>query len=305
MPSRRVIMEGGTVNHDQFRKHFIVPPGTQVSLAKDYDPGFVAHYTSSKHAAKELEAGVLRLADYQDMLYAQDQWSLLIIFQAIDAAGKDSTIKHVMSGLNPQGTQVASFKAPVGEETDHDYLWRCVRHLPERGRIGIFNRSYYEEVVVVRVHPEFLAAQKLPVEMKDEGIWKRRFREINSFERYLSDNGTRVLKFFLNVSKTEQKKRFLERIEKPEKNWKFSAQDVKERAHWDEYMAAFEDMLSNTSTEIAPWYVIPADHKWFSRIAVANIITLAMDGLDLAYPTLTDAQRAALLEAKVQLDSED
>lgn len=291
------------MNHDEFLKHFIVPAGKKISLG-DYDPKFVAHYTSEEQAGKDLEAGVVRLTSYQDMLYAQDQWAVLIIFQALDAAGKDSTIKHVMSGLNPQGTQVASFKAPSGEELDHDYLWRCIRHLPERGRIGIFNRSYYEEVLVVRVHPAILEAQKLPPAMKDKSIWRRRFRQINNFERYLTENGTLVLKFFLHVSKEEQKRRFLERIDKPDKNWKFSAQDVKERAYWNDYVRAYEDALSHTSTEFAPWYVIPADHKWFTRIAVAEIITNAMEGLHLAYPKVSDEQRIALLQAKVLLENE-
>jgi PPK2 family polyphosphate:nucleotide phosphotransferase len=273
---------------------------------KDVDPGDTHHLASEqKPQAKELLGrGVEWLAELQDKLYAQDSWSLLLIFQAMDAAGKDGTIKHVMSGVNPQGCQVFSFKVPSAEDLDHDYMWRYARSLPERGRIGIFNRSYYEEVLVVRVHPEILERQQLPPDLKDKGIWKRRFQEINNFEDYLVDNGTIVLKFFLNVSKEAQKKRFLERIDRPEKNWKFSSADAKERQRWDDYQAAYEDVLNHTSTKHAPWYVVPADHKWFSRLAVGAVILQTMRDLKLAYPTIGEAQKQELLKAKEMLESE-
>ena len=283
---------------------FIVPPGKKINLQKDYDPGFTAEFVKKKEARKILTEGVQLLAEYQDKLYAQNAHALLIVFQAMDAAGKDSAIKHVMSGLNPQGTQVYSFKAPSEEELDHDYLWRNFKALPERGRIGIFNRSHYEEVLVVRVHPEFLERQHLPANLKGKGIWKRRFDEINHFEEYLTNNGIVVLKFFLNVSKAEQKKRFLERIDRPEKNWKFSMADVKERQRWDDYMAAYEDMFNHTSTSYAPWYIVPADHKWFTRLVVATVIHQTMRQLDLAYPTLSAEQQQQLLRAKDQLENE-
>ncbi len=282
-----------------------VPPGKKINLKKDYDPGHTGGLVKKKDARKLLAEGVQLLAEYQDKLYAQNTHALLIIFQALDAAGKDGVIKHVMSGVNPQGTEVYSFKAPSVEELDHDYLWRNFKALPERGRIGIFNRSYYEEVLVVRVHPEFLAHQNLPPETAGKGLWKRRFEEINHFERYLTNNGIIVLKFFLNVSKAEQKKRFLERIDRPEKNWKFSAADVQERQHWDEYMAAYEDMFNHTSTEAAPWYIVPADHKWFTRLAVATVIYQTLRNLDLAYPTISEEHKQQLLQAKAQLESEE
>lgn len=255
-------------------------------------------------AVEGLRAGVDALAQLQDMLYAQDRWSLLLIFQAMDAAGKDGVIKHVMSGVNPQGCQVASFKAPSGEELDHDFLWRCVRHVPERGRIGIFNRSYYEETLVVRVHPEILEAQKIPPVLVGKKIWKERWRDIRAFERYLGANGVVVRKFFLHVSRAEQKRRFLERIERPEKNWKFSPDDVAERAHWREYMRAYEDTIRNTSTERAPWYVVPADNKWFTRIVVAAAVIDALASLDLRYPEVSRTQRAALARARRTLLAE-
>jgi PPK2 family polyphosphate:nucleotide phosphotransferase len=283
--------------------HFIVPPGKKIQL-KDYDPGFTGEFKNKQEALNDLEADVKKLAEYQDVLYAQDTYALLIIFQAMDAAGKDGVIKYVMSGVNPQGCQVYSFTAPSAEELDHDYLWRNMKALPERGRIGIFNRSYYEEVLIVRVHPEILDAQQLPPEAKKADIWKRRFEEINDFERYLVGNGIIVLKFFLNVSKEQQKRRFLKRIATPEKNWKFSLNDVKERAHWDEYMAAFEDVFNHTSTEWAPWHIIPADNKWFTRAAVAEIIVSKLKSLDLSYPTLSEEQRQELAKAKELLDSE-
>ncbi|WP_269851858.1 polyphosphate kinase 2 family protein [Methanosarcina horonobensis] len=241
----------------------------------------------------------------QDKLWAQNQYAVLMILQALDAAGKDGTIKHVMSGVNPQGVDVHSFKGPSSEELDHDYLWRNFKALPSRGRIGIFNRSYYEEVLVVRVHPEFLASQQLPPALKDERIWRRRFEEINNFEKYLVDNGIIVVKIFLYVSKEAQKERFLERAMMPEKNWKFSAADMKERAFWDDYIDAYEDMFNHTSTEWAPWHIVPADHKWFTRLAVAAVLYNTMENLNLAYPTISEQQKQALLVAKKELENED
>ena len=290
--------------HD-FIQPFIVPPGKKISLKKDYDPHYSADYVKKSEADEKLAEGVQLLADYQDKLYAESTDALLIILQAMDAAGKDGAIKHVMSGLNPQGTHVTSFKVPSAEEIDHDYMWRNFKVLPERGRIGIFNRSYYEEVLVVRVHPQILGGQSLPPALKDDGIWKRRFREMNNFEEYLTNNGIHVIKLFLNVSREEQKKRFLERIERPEKNWKFSAGDVKERAFWDDYMAAYEDMLNHTSTEWAPWYVIPADRKWFTRLAVAAVIIDKMQEIDPQYPEVSEAHKAELVESKAVLESEE
>jgi PPK2 family polyphosphate:nucleotide phosphotransferase len=252
-----------------------------------------------------LQIGVDALAAMQDILYAQDKWSLLIIFQAMDAAGKDGAIKHVMSGVNPQGCQVSSFKAPSSEDLDHDYLWRCQKHLPERGRIGIFNRSYYEEVLVVRVHESILKSQKLPKKLITEDIWEKRFKDIRNFEKYLYRNGTIVIKFFLNVSKNEQKKRFIERVDNPDKNWKFSAADAKERGFWNDYMFAYEELIKNTSTEKSPWYVIPADNKSYARIAIASAIITALDEMELEYPTVSpekiaelNAVKKALLEEK-------
>lgn len=283
---------------------FLVPEGKKVNL-KNYQTDDTGDYTDKKQAEKDLAKNIERLAELQDVLYAQNEHALLIIFQAMDAAGKDSAIKHVMSGLNPQGTQVFSFKQPSAEELDHDYLWRSAKNLPERGRIGIFNRSYYEEVLVVRVHPAILQNQSLPPTIKnDKKIWQKRFAQIRSTEDYLAENGVHVLKFFLNVSKDEQKKRFLKRINEPEKNWKFSAQDAKERAFWDDYMKAYEDALGNTSTENSPWYVIPADSKWFTRVAVSNIIIEKMESLNLQYPQVSEAHQQDLLEAKKMLESE-
>ena len=283
----------------------MVPPDRQIDLRKEYDPGFVSHFVSKQDAQAQLETGIRKLAEQQEKLYAQNTLALLINFQAMDAAGKDSTIKHVMSGVNPQGVQVKSFKVPSAEELDHDYLWRNFLELPNRGHIGIFNRSYYEEVLVVRVHPEFLDRQQLPPQLKGEDIWKRRYEEINNFEKYLTDNGMVVLKFFLNVSKEEQKKRFLERIEEPEKNWKFSANDVLERRYWDAYMDAYEDMFNHTSTPWAPWYIIPADHKWFTRLAVVSLINYTIDGLNLAYPSVSAEQKEALQKAKEAMEQEE
>lgn len=287
------------MNHD----HFLVQPGRKISL-KDYDPDYTGEFENKEQAETKLREDVLRLASYQDVLYAQNTYSLLIIFQAMDASGKDSTIKHVMSGVDPQGCQVFSFKSPSAEELDHDYLWRSAKSLPERGRIGIFNRSYYEEVLVVRVHPAILNAQQLPSERKTENIWQRRFEEINHFERYLTHNGIVVLKFFLNVSKEKQRDRFLKRINTPEKNWKFSLNDVKERSHWDDYMAAYEDAFNHTSSEEAPWYIIPADNKWFMRTAVADVIITKLASLNLTYPTVSEEHRQNLLKAKEILEQE-
>ncbi len=280
-----------------------VPPGKKISL-KDFDPSEHGSYDEKKSATEKLQKDVSRMAELQDVFYASNSYSLLLIFQAMDAAGKDGAIKHVMSGINPQGCQVASFKTPTSREMNHDYLWRCNIFLPERGRIGIFNRSYYEEVLIVRVHPEFLDAQKIPTDLKKGDIWKRRFGEINNFEHYLADNGTRILKFFLHLSKDEQKKRFLKRIETPSKNWKLSASDVKEREKWDDYEHAYEDMLSNTSTKEAPWHIIPADHKWYSRMAIAEIIVQEMESLNLKYPKLDKKELVALKESKKLLLSE-
>jgi PPK2 family polyphosphate:nucleotide phosphotransferase len=285
-------------------KQFLVPRDKKVSLKKDFDPGFSLHDLSNNEAKVLLQHGVELLAEYQDKLYAQKKHSVLIVLQAMDAAGKDGTIKHVMSGINPQGCQVYSFKAPTTEELAHDYLWRCTKVLPERGYIGIFNRSYYEEVLIARVHPEILKAQNLPAEDIDKQIWKRRFEEINNFEKYLTENGTTVIKFFLYVSKEEQKRRFLKRIERPDKNWKFSSSDAKERGYWDDYIKAYEDCFSNTSTKWAPWYVIPADNKPFTRLAVAHIIYEVLKELNLKYPLVSAGQKKELVKAGQILNSE-
>ena len=255
-------------------------------------------------AKAALAEGVRALAALQDKLYAQDRWAVLLIFQAMDAAGKDGAIEHVMSGVNPQGCQVFSFKAPSREEQDHDFLWRCMKCLPERGRIGIFNRSYYEETLVVRVHPELLEAQRLPPECVRNDLWRDRFQDICAFERYLARNGVLVRKFFLHVSKQEQKQRFLDRLDDPRKNWKFSSQDAKERGYWDKYMAAYEDMVRHTATEHSPWYVVPADHKWFTRLVVAAAIVDALASLGLEYPTVSAAQRRELAVARKALKAE-
>lgn len=284
--------------------NFLIKPGSKVSLS-DHPTDFTGSFTDKTQAQGELQKGVEALSQYQDILYAQNTYAILLIFQAMDAAGKDSTIKHVMSGVNPQGCQVYSFKSPSAEELDQTYLWRNMKALPERGRIGIFNRSYYEEVLVVRVHPEYLQHQQLPTSIKNsQNIWHQRFEEINNFESYLTHNGVVVLKFFLHVSKKEQKRRFLKRIEQPEKNWKFAAGDLQERQLWPQYMAAYEDVLSHTSTEHVPWHVIPADKKWFMRWAVADIVVNKLKSLNLSYPTLSPRQQAELAEAKVQLELE-
>ncbi len=285
-----------------FSKQYCVGKGDDFRL-KDYETKASFNLgPEGKPLVKEtLQIGVDALAAMQDILYAQDKWSLLIIFQAMDAAGKDGAIKHVMSGVNPQGCQVSSFKAPSSEDLDHDYLWRCQKHLPERGRIGIFNRSYYEEVLVVRVHEQILMNQKLPEKLITKDIWEDRFQDIRNFEKYLNRNGTVVIKFFLNVSKDEQKERFIERVDDPDKNWKFSTGDVKERQYWDDYMHAYEELIKNTSTEKSPWYVIPADNKSYARIAIASAIITALDELDLEYPTVSDEKIAELQAVKKAL----
>jgi PPK2 family polyphosphate:nucleotide phosphotransferase len=282
---------------------FIVPPDTRIRL-DDYDPGYTGDYTNKKHARKRLKGDIARLAELQDVLYAHNRFSLLLIFQAMDAAGKDSAIKHVMSGVNPQGCQVFSFKQPSAEELDHDFMWRYTQRLPERGRIGIFNRSYYEETLVVRVHPKILAGQHIPGEFKGDDIWKRRFETFNNLESYLARNGTHVIKFFLHVSKEEQAQRFLDRINRPEKNWKFSNADMRERGFWDDYMGAFEEVFAHTSTEAAPWYIVPADHKWFSRVVVSTAICHTLSKLNLDYPVVDPQQQSDLGNARVQLESE-
>ncbi|WP_036488664.1 polyphosphate kinase 2 family protein [Myxosarcina sp. GI1] len=279
---------------------FIVAPGTKIAL-KQYDSEYIGHFKHKSEAKHELQEHIEHLTKHQEVLYAQNTFALLIVFQAMDAAGKDSTIKYVMSGVNPQGCQVFSFRVPSAEELDHDYLWRYVKALPERGRIGIFNRSYYEEVLVVRVHPELLNRQQLPPEVKTDRIWESRFEEINNFEKYLSQNGIIILKFFLNVSKEEQKSRFLDRINRPEKNWKFS--DIKERAYWDKYMHAYEELFNHTSTVYAPWYIIPADRKWFTRLVVADIICNRLASLKLSYPKVSEVDKKQLLKAKEKLEN--
>ena len=284
-------------------KVFRVTEGKKFRL-QDIDPSDTRGLKSKEKAQNALAQGIVRLREDQAKLYAQDRWALLLIFQAMDAAGKDSTIEHVMSGVNPQGCQVYAFKAPSAEELDHDFMWRTTRCLPERGRIGIFNRSYYEEVLVVRVHPEFLTKQRLPEKLVTNDIWSQRYEDINAFERYLSRNGTMIRKFFLHVSKKEQKQRFLARLAEPEKNWKFALQDVKERAHWDAYMHAYEEMIRHTATEHAPWYVIPADHKWFMRLAVAEVIAETLESLELSFPPVDAEKRQELDTARTLLKSE-
>lgn len=271
----------------------------------DIDPRDTAGYSSEeKPRAKDLlQQGIVMLSDLQERLYAQDQWGVLLIFQAMDAAGKDGAIRHVMSGVNPQGCQVYSFKGPSAEDLDHDFLWRTSRCLPERGRIGIFNRSYYEEVLVVRVHPELLEKQKLPRELVSKDIWEERYEDINGLERYLSRNGYVIRKFFLHVSKNEQKKRFLSRLDEPEKNWKVSSADARERQFWDKYMEAYEDMIRHTATPHAPWYVIPADNKWFTRLVVAAVIVNALDELKLEFPRVDPKRRTDLEMARKTLEA--
>ncbi len=285
---------------DRFR----IAEGSKVEL-DNHPTDHSGGYTDKKMAVADLAKNIERLTELQDILYAQNVHSLLIIFQAMDAAGKDGAIKHVMSGLNPQGCQVTSFKQPSSEEIDHDFLWRCQKALPERGRIGIFNRSHYEEVLVVRVHSGILQLQQLPDKVKnDKFIWKKRFRQIRDWEQHLTENGTHVLKFFLHVSKEEQKKRFLERIDIPEKNWKFSAGDAKERVFWDDYMNAYEDAMEETSTDHAPWYVIPADKKWFTRLAISEVIVQKLESLKMSYPVVSPERLIELQEAKKILEGE-
>jgi PPK2 family polyphosphate:nucleotide phosphotransferase len=281
-----------------------VKPGSRVRLAKDFDPAFKAGVSRKKDGVALLEEGVQLLSEYQARLAAQDSWGVLVVLQAMDAAGKDGTIRHVMSGVNPQGVAVHSFKVPSAEELDHDYLWRYARRLPARGEIGIFNRSYYEEVLVVRVHPENLDRQKLPKAAKKGNVWKRRYREINDWERYLSDNGFRIAKLFLNLSQEEQRTRFLRRIDLPDHNWKFSSADVAERERWEDYQLALSDMLSHTSTEWAPWYVIPADRKWFERLAVGLVLAHTLLEIDPHFPKVGKKQRETLLEVKQTLEAQ-
>jgi PPK2 family polyphosphate:nucleotide phosphotransferase len=285
---------------DQYR----VTPGNAVKL-KEFDCRDSGGISGKQEARTLLAEGIERLAELQDVLYADNRFALLLIFQAMDAAGKDSAIKHVMSGVNPQGCQVFSFKAPSAQELDHDYLWRCLKTLPERGRIGIFNRSYYEEVLVVRVHPEILDRQKLPPDARGAKVWKHRFEDITNVERYLTRNGIVIRKFFLHVSKEEQKKRFLERIDREDKNWKFSIQDVEERQHWDAYQEAYEEMLTHTSTDWAPWYVVPADRKWFTRLVIGGVIIETLESLGLRYPSLDEEGKAMLQKARTKLEQED
>ena len=290
---------------EKMLKRYRIEEGKHFRL-KDHDPGDTHGLKSEgKPEARELlTKGVEELARLQDVLAAQNRWALLVVFQAMDAAGKDGTIKHVMSGVNPQGVQVTSFKAPSSEEQDHDFLWRTMKHFPERGDIGIFNRSYYEEVLVVRVHPELLQKEKLPAPLVTKHIWRDRFEDINALERYLTRNGIAILKFFLHVSKKEQKRRFMERLDRPDKNWKFSAADVGERQRWDDYQDAYEDMIQNTASEYAPWYVVPADNKWFTRLVVAAAIVDALKSLKLAYPKVDGERKAELAAARKQLLSE-
>ena len=290
-------------NARELARPFRISKGKNFRL-KDVDPDNTLDFTkeADKPTAKEaLAMGVAALAELQDQLYAQDKWAVLLIFQAMDAAGKDGAIKHVMSGVNPQGCQVNSFKSPSAEDLDHDYLWRCMKHLPNRGQIGIFNRSYYEEVLVVRVHPEFLAKQKMPPKLVGKKIWGQRFEDIRNFEQYLARNGVVVRKFFLHVSKKEQKRRFLERIDDPLKNWKFSSNDANERDFWDDYMGAYEQMIQETATKDAPWYVVPADNKWFTRVVVAAAVIETLDSLDLAYPKVDEGKLKELAAAKKKL----
>ena len=271
---------------------------------KDFDPADTGKIASEDEAKDLLAEGIQSMSDLQEKLYAQDRWGLLLMFQAMDAAGKDGAIKHVMSGINPQGCEVTSFKTPSSEELNHDYLWRSMCKIPERGRIGIFNRSYYEEVLVVRVHPDVLKAERIPPALVTKHIWDERFDDIRRYERYLTRNGIVICKFFLHLSKKEQKKRFLDRLDHPDKNWKFSAADVKERGYWDAYQSAYEDLIKQTATPYAPWYVVPADNKWFTRVVVAGAIVDALEGLQLSYPKLTAAQKRDMAEAQRKLDRE-
>jgi PPK2 family polyphosphate:nucleotide phosphotransferase len=285
-------------------KPYSVDDGKKFHL-KDFDPADTGHLHSKEHAKELLERGIAEMADLQDKLYAQDRWALLLIFQAMDAAGKDGAIKHVMSGVNPQGCQVYSFKVPSEEELNHDYLWRNMRRLPERGHIGIFNRSYYEEVLVVRVHPEAFKQERIPNSLITKNIWQDRFDDITNFEQYLTHNGIVIRKFFLNLSKKEQKKRFLARLDEPEKNWKFSAADIHERSFWGDYMKAYEEMITHTASKHSPWYVVPADNKWFTRVVVAAAIVDTLESLNLAFPTVDPDKREELDAARKQLEGKN
>jgi PPK2 family polyphosphate:nucleotide phosphotransferase len=281
-----------------------VKPGSKVNLARDFDPGYKAGYVKKKDGVPLLQTGIEMLCEYQARLAAQDSYGVLMCLQALDAGGKDGTISHVMSGVNPQGVHVTSFKVPSSEELDHDYLWRYARHLPARGDIGIFNRSHYEEVLVVRVHPENLDRQKLPKQARGKDVWDRRYREINDWERYLTDNGFKVVKLFLNLSREEQRVRFLKRIDLPDKNWKFSSADARERQRWDDYQHAFSQMLSATSTTWAPWYVIPADHKWFARLCAAAVLVHTLIQIDPRYPEVSPGKLEELLTIKDELEAQ-
>jgi PPK2 family polyphosphate:nucleotide phosphotransferase len=289
---------------DKLAKAYRVEQGKHFRL-KDFDPADTGHWHSKEHAQEALLEGVARTAELQNMLYAQDNWAVLLIFQGMDAAGKDGVISHVMSGVNPQGCQVYSFKVPTETDLQHDFLWRTTCSLPERGHIGIFNRSYYEEVLVVRVHPEILKSQKTPPSLVSKSIWDERFEDISGFERHMARSGTVIRKFFLNLSKKEQKRRFLERLEEPEKNWKFSAADIRERKYWDDYQDAYEDMIRNTATEDAPWYVVPADNKWFTRLVVSAVLVETLESLDLSYPKVDPKKRKELEAAKKILLSKE
>jgi len=282
---------------DKLAKTYRIESGKHFRL-KDFDPADTGHWHSKEHAEKALQQGIARTGELQDKLYAQDNWAVLLIFQAMDAAGKDGAIKHVMSGINPQGCQVYSFKAPSEVELQHDFLWRTTRVLPERGRIGIFNRSYYEEVLVVRVHPLILKSQRMPASLVDKKIWDERFEDIRCFERHMTRSGTVIRKFFLNLSKKEQKQRFLARLDHPEKNWKFSADDIHERKYWEDYQGAYEEMIRNTSSEEAPWYVVPADNKWFTRLVVSTVLVDTLESLKLSYPKVDERKRQELEAAK-------
>jgi PPK2 family polyphosphate:nucleotide phosphotransferase len=289
---------------DKLAKAYRVEKGKHFRL-KDFDPADTGHWHSKEHAQEALLEGVARTAELQNMLYAQDNWAVLLIFQGMDAAGKDGVISHVMSGVNPQGCQVYSFKVPTETDLQHDFLWRTTCSLPERGHIGIFNRSYYEEVLVVRVHPEILKSQKTPPSLVSKSIWDERFEDISGFERHMARSGTVIRKFFLNLSKKEQKRRFLERLEEPEKNWKFSAADIRERKYWDDYQDAYEDMIRNTATEDAPWYVVPADNKWFTRLVVSAVLVETLESLELSYPKVDPKKRKELEAAKKILLSKE
>ena len=288
----------------KFVHPLLVQPGTKVRLDGDFDPGDRLGVHKKQEGASLLQRGVELLAHYQDRLSAQETYGVLVVLQGMDAAGKDGTIRHVMSGVNPQGVHVSSFKVPTPQELDHDYLWRHAQRLPARGEIGIFNRSHYEEVLAVRVHPEYLDREKVPAAAKGKDTWKRRYREINDWERYLADNGIAVVKLFLNVSKQEQRARFLKRIDRPEKNWKFSAADVRERGYWDEYQRAYAEMLTHTSTDWAPWHVLPADHKWVTRMCAAAVIARALIEIDPRYPVSDEATRRELRRARAELEAE-